>query len=77
MREDADQTVASAYRNQPPGGSLELRLEPLKRVEIELSVTPLVEGRPSRAQVMNRTITCGSGALISLAGRIAPPVFQN
>jgi glycogen debranching enzyme len=29
----------------------ELRLEPLKRVELEMSVTPYVEGRKSRAQV--------------------------
>ncbi len=29
----------------------ELRLEPLKRMELEISVTPLVEGRPSRALV--------------------------
>ncbi|HUI84134.1 MAG TPA: glycogen debranching N-terminal domain-containing protein [Candidatus Binatia bacterium] len=29
----------------------DLRLEPLKRVELETSVTPLVEGRRSRAQV--------------------------
>ena len=29
----------------------ELRLEPLKRVELELSVTPFVEGQKSRAQV--------------------------
>ena len=29
----------------------ELRLEPLKRVELEVSVTPMVEGQPSRAQV--------------------------
>ena len=29
----------------------ELRLEPLKRVELDLNVTPLVEGRKSRAQV--------------------------
>ncbi len=28
----------------------ELRLEPLKRVELEISVTPLVEGQQSRAQ---------------------------
>ena len=29
----------------------ELRLEPLKRVELEVSVTPMVEGQASRAQV--------------------------
>ena len=29
----------------------ELRLEPLKRVELDLNVTPLVEGRKSRAQI--------------------------
>ncbi len=29
----------------------ELRLEPLKRVELDLNITPLVEGRKSRAQI--------------------------
>jgi len=33
------------------GARWELRLEPLKRVELELSVTPYVEGRKSRGQV--------------------------
>jgi glycogen debranching enzyme len=32
----------------------ELRLEPLKRVEIELNITPFVEGRKSRAQVYEK-----------------------
>jgi glycogen debranching enzyme len=36
---------------QERGARWELRLEPLKRVELELSVTPFVEGRKSRAQV--------------------------
>ena len=36
---------------QERGARWDLRLEPLKRVELELSVTPYVEGRASRAQV--------------------------
>ncbi len=51
MRETLVKLSPRPTEFQERGARWELRLEPLKRVELELSVTPFVEGRKSRAQV--------------------------
>src|SRR5271165_6505586 len=51
MRETLVRVSPTPTEFQERGARWELRLEPLKRVELELSVTPFVEGQKSRAQV--------------------------
>jgi len=51
MREALIKVAPTPTEFQERSARWELRLEPLKRVELELSVTPFVEGRKSRAQV--------------------------
>ena len=51
MRETLVKVSPQPTEFQERGARWELRLEPLKRVELELSVTPFVEGQKSRAQV--------------------------
>ncbi len=51
MRETLIKVAPKPTEFQERSARWELRLEPLKRVELELSVTPFVEGRKSRAQV--------------------------
>src|SRR5579863_5824862 len=50
MRQTLVKVSPAPSEFQERGARWELRLEPLKRVELELSVTPYVEGRKSRAQ---------------------------
>lgn len=51
MRETLIKVSPTPSEFQERSARWELKLEPLKRVELELSVTPFVEGRKSRAQV--------------------------
>ena len=46
----------------------QLRLEPLKRVEIEIQISPHVEGRESRAHNFDLPLNCVSADLIRPLG---------
>ena len=56
----------------------ELRLEPLKRVELDLNITPLVESRENHERRSTRwTISCASGERILHVGNRASTNFSD